>query len=489
MNSQFLFLTFFAVSVVSGLLTFLAVPFFWVRKDSRLYIWMLCNLLYSIGSSAIALQLLNAPELSPFDMDNKLIAISQILRFYSAIGIVLFVRSFSQKSFFKVSTVKIFLAILILSIFSTFIIAPHVPAEFKGAVVASFWVMFQISWLLYELYLIKKSGTYQNSFSLRLFLILTCCMFAINLYLVMATVVAYFNLLPALNFTAADIQPLVFSTRLLTNVLSSICFILAFMLWVEGHSDLAVQSKSDALRISNLLVEKDLLINNLANANALVESGALAAGLAHELNQHLARIQLNAEQAVSRVSRDKYDAELVQSLERIAQANQQAAKLILSLKKIFRNPHEKKTPIRLDEVTLEVAELYKDRLKKSHIELDLNLSTTKEVAFIDSLIRQVLSNLISNAIESLDSSTQLNKRISISLSESTSDVKLEVFDNGPGIHPGKEHALFEIFQTTKKEGTGIGLWLCKHVVEAEGGKIYARSPATGGAIFTVQIPA
>jgi hypothetical protein len=159
MNSQFLFLTFFAVSVVSGLLTFLAVPFFWVRKDSRLYIWMLCNLLYSIGSSAIALQLLNAPELSPFDMDNKLIAISQILRFYSAIGIVLFVRSFSQKSFFKVSTVKIFLAILILSIFSTFIIAPHVPAEFKGAVVASFWVMFQISWLLYELYLIKKSGT------------------------------------------------------------------------------------------------------------------------------------------------------------------------------------------------------------------------------------------------------------------------------------------------------------------------------------------
>ena len=319
--------------------------------------------------------------------------------------------------------------------------------------------------------------------------ILTCCMFAINLYLVMATVVAYFNLLPALNFTAGDIQPLVFSTRLLTNVLSSICFILAFMLLVEGHSDLAVQSKSDALRISILLVEKDLLINNLANANALVESGALAAGLAHELNQHLARIQLNAEQAVSRVSRDKYDAELVQSLERIAQANQQAAKLILSLKKIFRNPHEKKTPIRLDEVTLEVAELYKDRLKKSHIELDLNLSTTKEVAFIDSLIRQVLSNLISNAIESLDSSTQLNKRISISLSESTSDVKLEVFDSGPGIHPGKEHALFEIFQTTKKEGTGIGLWLCKHVVEAEGGKIYARSPATGGAIFTVQIPA
>lgn len=489
MHSQALFLAFFAISIVSGLLTFLAIPFFRARKDSRLYVWMLCNFLYSFGSSVVALQLLDFPGLSPFDMSNTDILLSQAARFFSVIGLILFVRSFSPKSFFQISAVKIFLALSILISLSALLIGPHVPVPYKGAVVANFWVMFQIIWFLYELYLMKNSGEYQNSNSLKGLLILTSCIFLINLYLVFITVITYFNLLPLLEFTGSDVQSAVFMTRLLNSLLSSVVFILAFTLWVESRSDLAIQSKSDAMRISNLLVEKDILINNLANTNALVESGALAAGLAHELNQHLARIQLNAEQAIGSINRGESDSESIRSLERIAQANQQAAKLIMSLKKVFRNPNEKRTPIRLDEVTMEVAELYGDRLKKSHIEIELNLNMTKEVALIDSLMRQVLANLISNAIESLDSTTQPSKKISINLSESATDLKLEVFDNGPGIYPGKEHALFELFQTSKSNGTGIGLWLCKYVVEAEGGKIYAQSPPTGGAIFTVQIPA
>jgi signal transduction histidine kinase len=488
MNSQALFLSFFAISIVSGLLTFMAIPFFRVGRDSRLYVWMLCNFLYSIGSSAVALQLLDFPGLSPFDMSNTVIFLSQAARFFSVIGLILFLRSFSPKSFFQISAVKIFLTLLILISLSALTIGPHIPAQYKGAVVATFWVMFEIIWFLYELYLMKNSGEYQNSYSLRALLILASCIFMSNLYLVSLTVTTYFNLLPSLGLTGADVQSAVFTIRLLNSLLSTVVFILAFTLWVESRSDLAIQSKSDTLRISNLLIEKDLLIKNLANTNALVESGALAAGLAHELNQHLARIQLNAEQAIGNINGRNDEAESIRSLERIAQANQQAAKLISSLKKVFRNPHEKKTSIRLDKIVLEIAELYKDRLKKSHIQLDLNLMATKEVFVTDSLIRQVLSNLISNAIDSLDASVQTNKKILIDLSESATDVKLEVFDSGPGILPGKEDTLFELFQTSKKDGTGIGLWLCKHVVEAEGGKIYAQSPPNGGAIFTVQIP-
>lgn len=488
MHSQALFLAFFAISIISGLLTFLAIPFFRARKDSRLYVWMLCNFLYSLGSSVVALQLIDAPGLSPFDMSNTVIVLCQAVRFFSVIGLILFLRSFAPKSFFQASAIKIFVVSSIFIIISIVLIGPRVPVEFKGAAVANFWVMFQIIWLLYELYLMQKSGEYKKNNSLRLFLILAGCLFVINLYLVLVTVVVYFNLIPSLGLVGADVQSAVFITRLLSSLLSSIGFILAFMLWMESHSDLAIQSKSDTLRISNLLVEKDVLINKLANTNALVESGALAAGLAHELNQHLARIQLNAEQAIGSIHREGGDSESILSLERIAKANQEAARLILSLKKIFRNPNEKKTPIRLDEVTIEVVQLYRDRLKKSHIEIDLNLNVTKEVAVIDSLMRQVLANLISNAIESLDSSTRPNKRISINLSESANDLKLEIFDNGPGIHPGKERSLFELFQTSKIDGTGIGLWLCKYVVESEGGRIHAQSPSTGGAIFTVQIP-
>ena len=488
MNSQALFLSFFAISIVSGLLTFMAIPFFRVGKDSRLYAWMLCNFLYSIGSSVVALELLNFPGISPFDMSNTVIFLSQAARFFSVIGLILFLRSFSPKSFFQISAVKIFLTLLILISLSALTIGPHIPVQYKGAVVASFWVMFEIIWFLYELYLMKNSGEYQNSYSLRALFMMASCMFMINLYLVLVTVITYFNLLPSLEFTGADVQSVVFIIRLLNSLLSTVVFILAFTLWVESRSDLAIKSKSDALRISNLLIEKDILIYNLANTNALVESGALAAGLAHELNQHLARIQLNAEQAISNINKGNGKAESIRSLEHIANANQQAAKLISSLKKVFRNPHEKKTSIRLENVVLEITELYKDRLKKSHIQLDLNLKVTKEIFVTDSLIRQVLSNLISNAIDSLDASAQSKKIISIDLYQSDADVKLEVFDNGLGIHPNKESALFELFQTSKKDGTGIGLWLCKHVVEAEGGMIYAQSPPNGGALFTVQIP-
>jgi len=488
MTSHFLLLTFFCISVISGLLTFLAIPFFKIGKDSRLYVWIFCNLIYSIGSSVVALQLLKDPLLSPFDMSDQVIFIFQALRFFSVVGLILFIRSFSPKSFFQASAVKIFLTILILASLSALIIGPHVPVEFKGAAVANFWIIFQAIWLLYELYLMKRSGEYKNNYSLNLLLIVACCLFVINLYLAVIALIAYFNLLPSFGIVAADVQSAVFITRLLTSLISSIGFVLVFMLWVESHSDLAIQSKSDTLRISNLLIEKDILINNLANTNALVESGALAAGLAHELNQHLARIQLNAEQAIININKGNDKAESIRSLEHIAKANQQASKLISSLKKVFRNPHEKKTSIRLDNVVLEITELYKDRLNKSHIQLDLNLKVTKEVLVTDSLIRQVLSNLISNAIDSLDSSAQSKKKISIDLYQSDADVKLEVFDNGLGIHPNKVIALFELFQTSKKDGTGIGLWLCKHVVEAEGGRIYAQSPPNGGALFTVQIP-
>ena len=177
MNSQALFLTFFATSIVSGLLTFLAIPFFRARKDSQLYVWILCNFLYSIGSSIIALELIESPGLSPFDMGNTVIMISQAVRFYSVVGLILFLRSFSPKSFFQMSGIKIFLILIILISLSVATISPHVPNEFKGAVVASFWVMFQVIWLLYELYLMKNSGEYQKSYSLSSLFILANCLF------------------------------------------------------------------------------------------------------------------------------------------------------------------------------------------------------------------------------------------------------------------------------------------------------------------------
>lgn len=488
MNIHILALIFFAISMLNGLLSFLAVPFFRTQGEARLYGWMACNLLYSVGSAIFAFNIATSDTALPFDISYGGILIPQLMRFTSFIGLILFLRSFSPKSLYQASAGKILFTISILCATSALVIYPHIPSVYKEVGGGMLWVFLALIWLIYELDLIRKSAQYHDSYSIRLLFIFGYTLLALQLLLVLANVIVYLNMLPFFEFSIADYQSVNVALRLVISLISPVIFILVFIFWVENQSDLAIQSKSHALRVSALLDEKDILINNLANANSLVESGALAAGLAHELNQHLARIQLNAEQAISMINSGNKDTDLIQSLEHIAKANQEAANLIRSLKKIFRNPLDKKNPIGLDQVVLDVTGLYKDRLKKSRIKLDLNLRTTKEVFVTDSFIRQVLSNLISNAIESLDTTTQPNKIILIDLSESFEDVKLEVFDNGPGIHPGKQVTLFEMFKTTKSNGSGIGLWLSKHLVEAEGGEIYAHSPSTGGAIFTVKIP-
>ena len=491
MNFQILLITFFATSIVSGLLTFLAVPFFQVHKDSRLYVWMLCNFLYSIGSSVVTLRLLEKPLLSPFDMSDESILISQALRFYSAIGLILFLRSLSPKSFFQVSAFKIFLIILILVSLSALIIGPHVPVDFKGAAVANFWVIFQIIWLLYELSLLKNFGEYQNNFSLRLLFIVACCLFVINLYLVLIAFIAYFNLMPSLGIVRADVPSAVVITRLLSSLLISIEFILAFMLWVESHSDLAIRSKSDSLRISNLLIEKDILINNLANANTLVETGALSAGLAHEINQFLGRIELNADKALSLIkSQDTPPALLEPTIENILNANRSAAKVIKSLQILFKGSHRPSSLCNLDELVMDVVSIYRDRLEKSKIKIKMDLQVKEPWVVWDGLMSQVFSNLIANSIDALDTLTKSDKLIQVaSQIDQHGSYRLIFTDNGLGIDPAHQDKLFHLFQTSKSSGSGIGLWLSNYIVESHKGTLtFKNLPDRAGVSFILTLP-
>lgn len=491
MNFQILLITFFAISIVSGLLTFLAVPFFKAQKDSRLYVWMLCNFLYSLGSSLVALKLLENPLLSLFDMSDQVILIAQALRFYSVIGLILFLRSFSPKSFFQVSTVKIFLIILTLVSLSALIIGPHVPVEFKGAVVANFWAIFQIIWLLYELNLMKNSGEYQNNFSLRWLSIVACGLFVINLYLVLIAVTAYFNLMPLLEIVGADVQSAVFITRLLSSLLSLMGFILAFMFWVEGHSDLAIQSKSDSLRISKLLIEKDILINNLANANTLVETGALSAGLAHEINQFLGRIELNGDKALDLIkSQDTPSALIEPAIENILNANRSAAKVIKSLQILFKGSHRPSSLCNLDELVMDVVSIYRDRLEKSNIKIKMDLQVKEPWVVWDGLMSQVFSNLLANSIDALVTLTKSDKLIQIaSRIDQHGSYQLILSDNGLGIDPEYQDKLFHLFQTSKSTGTGIGLWLSNYIVESHKGTLtFKNLPDRAGVSFILTLP-
>jgi signal transduction histidine kinase len=177
-------------------------------------------------------------------------------------------------------------------------------------------------------------------------------------------------------------------------------------------------------------------------------------------------------------------------LDNILKANNSAAKLIVSLKKLFNHGEEDYSLCSIDDLVREVSSLYKGRMQKSQIQMTMDLQASGQQYIWESLFRQVVVNLLSNAIEALDTSFQSNKMIQInSILEKNGDYRLVITDNGPGISPQQGAKIFTLFATSKSAGNGIGLWLSHHIIERHQGSLtYQNLPDKGGVSFIVTIP-
>jgi signal transduction histidine kinase len=294
-----------------------------------------------------------------------------------------------------------------------------------------------------------------------------------------------------LGFTPLEISQFDVSSRFLRGSLFVFLQLLILMHWMENFSLNAIKVKARDKQIQDLLLEKDILIENLSNKNALVETGALSAGLAHEFNQFLARIELNSGEVLNKINRPDVNLEEIKfSMDNILKANHSAANLIISLKKLFQSGKDVALSINLDALVKEVASLYIERARKSGILIKLDLQASKHIFVWDSLIRQVVANLISNAIEVLDLITRDKKIIRIkSEIDERGSYRLSVTDNGFGIKPEFADKLFSLFVSSKSSGTGVGLWLSRHIIERHQGSIhYQNLPDDGGVTFIVTIP-
>jgi signal transduction histidine kinase len=294
-----------------------------------------------------------------------------------------------------------------------------------------------------------------------------------------------------LGFTLYDIHQADISSRVIRGTLFIFIQLLILMHWMENFSYNAFKVKMRDKQIQNLLQEKDILIENLSNKNALVETGALSAGLAHEFNQFLAKIELNSGEVLDKINRPNVDLEdLKSSMSNILKANHSAANLVVSLRKLFQSGKDSSVATNVDKLVEEVASLYADRARKSGILVTLDLRAQEPIFVWDSLIRQVVANLISNAIEALDSLGKNDKTIHI---ETKYDEKgwyrLCVTDNGLGIKPEQEDKLFSLFASSKSSGTGIGLWLSYYIAERHQGTLsFENLPNQGGVTFSMTIP-
>ena len=349
------------------------------------------------------------------------------------------------------------------------------------------FILCLLSWLLFE---VTKSSKQVPTIWLNL--IRSTSLTFIGIFVIWSAIIFVTNCQGyILGFTLLEISQFDVSSRVLRSTLFIFLQLLILMHWMENFSINAIKVKTKDKQIQDLILEKDLLIENLSNKNALVETGALSAGLAHEFNQFLARIELNSGEVLAKLNRPDTNLEdLKFSMGNILKANHSAANLIVSLKKLFQSGKDVAASVNLDTLVEEVASLYAGRVKKSSISIKLDLQAKDPVIVWSSLIRQVVSNLISNAIEALDMLDRENKIILIESSyDEKGCYKLCVTDNGFGIKPEYADKLFGLFVSTKSSGTGVGLWLSRHIIERHQGSLfYQNLPDGGGVRFTVTIP-
>ena len=234
--------------------------------------------------------------------------------------------------------------------------------------------------------------------------------------------------------------------------------------------------------------EADQLRQQLLQAQRLSSVGALASSVAHEFNNILTTIINYAKLSLRPQSGDP---DRVQALEKILKSGQRAAQIIKSMLGYARNPSQREDTdlVALIEDLLLLAE--KD-LIKHHIQIEKRYNGRPHAPVVAAQIEQVLLNLILNARQAMPRGGRL--RIEVRENPHTQMLEIKVADTGTGIPVERLPLIFEPFYTTKEPdehghgGTGLGLSVCRQIIEQHHGRIRVESVVGKGSAFTVKLP-
>jgi C4-dicarboxylate-specific signal transduction histidine kinase len=223
----------------------------------------------------------------------------------------------------------------------------------------------------------------------------------------------------------------------------------------------------------------------------LMSMDAVAAAIAHEVKQPLAAMVTNASAGLRWLDRVPPNLEMaIKSLRSNVDQGHRASDLIDSIRSVLAHRRDERTTFSLSELVRETVLLLDQDLARGKIGLQLALDDELPPIVADRVqIQQVLVNLITNAIQSLKVTRGRPRRIAIrSVLLNDRDALLEIGDNGVGIAAEQMPHIFDFFFTTKTKGTGIGLSLCRTIVEDHGGHLWASQGETHGVTFHLQLP-
>jgi PAS domain S-box-containing protein len=230
----------------------------------------------------------------------------------------------------------------------------------------------------------------------------------------------------------------------------------------------------------------------LAHSNRVASVGQLSASIAHELRQPLAAVVINGEACLQWLSKQPPQFDEVKiSVDGMIMNALRGNDIITGLMDLTKKQALKKEPVDINEAVQEVTVLIHGEAVKHGVFLRAQLAPRLALIQGDRLqIQQVVLNLAVNAIQAMSATDGSRRELQISSESIGSEgVCVAVRDTGPGLSPDSIPLLFEPFYTTKAGGIGIGLTICRSIVEAHGGRLWATTCEPHGALFQFTIPA
>ena len=231
------------------------------------------------------------------------------------------------------------------------------------------------------------------------------------------------------------------------------------------------------------------LQSEMAHFARLSEMGQLASAIAHELNQPLAATMnyVNAARRMLETSGEGAQGKAGEFLEKAAGQAQRAGKIIRHLRNFIEKRETSRTPEDVNFIVEDAIALGILGAADVNVALRTDLQEGGPAVRVDRVqIQQVLVNLLRNAVESMQGSER--QVLTISSRFGGEYVEIAVADSGVGISPEVAERLFEPFVTTKSTGMGIGLMICRSIVEAHGGRIWVAPNPGGGTVFRFRLP-
>ena len=219
--------------------------------------------------------------------------------------------------------------------------------------------------------------------------------------------------------------------------------------------------------------------------------GELSGAIAHELSQPLTAILTNA-QAGQRflAGNGERRQDVTEILSDIVSGAKRAGSVIRRLRALLKRDETHFSPVNINKTVTDVLELARHEFVSRSTRVEVNLGRGLPFVWADRVgLQQVLLNLLMNACDAMSDSPPGNRQVSIRTAvDHEGSVRASISDRGHGISPGNEESIFDAFFTTKQQGLGLGLSVCRSIVKAHSGRLWAESNSREGATFHFALP-